>query len=81
MMETIKIFGDHFYFSLVAVAVGLVVLYLVVSSIGVEFSVTNHVLATVGAWLGISAGLAAILTYRTVQTRRRPPIPYTHRQD
>jgi uncharacterized membrane protein len=81
MMETIRIFWDHFYFSLVAVAAGLVVLYSVVSGIGVEFSVTDHVLVSVGAWLGISTGLAAILTYRTVKTRRRPPIPYTHSQD
>ena len=81
MMETIRIFWDHFYFSLVAVAAGLVVLYSVVSSIGVEFSVTDHVLVSVGAWLGISTGLSAILTYRTIKSRRRPPIPYTHRQD
>ena len=79
-MESIRVFLDHFYFSLAAVAVGLIVVHLVLSGLVVDFSVTDHMLVAVGAWLGVSALMAAIMTYRTVRSRRRPPIPYTRRE-
>jgi len=79
-MKSIKIFLDHFYFSLVSVAIGLVVLYLVVSGLGANFSVSDYKLATGCAWLGLSSALAALLTCRTIRSRKRPHIFYTRRQ-
>jgi hypothetical protein len=79
-MDSIKAFLDHFYFSLVAVAAGLVVVYLVLSVLVVDFSVSDHKLAAACVWLGVSALVAAILTYRTVRSRRKPSIPYTRRE-
>ncbi|MBI4966198.1 MAG: hypothetical protein HY913_23165 [Desulfomonile tiedjei] len=79
-MQSIKVFLDHFYFALVCVAIGLVVLHLLLSGISSDFSFIDHKLVTGCAWLGISAILAAILTYRTIRGQRRPDITYTRRQ-
>jgi hypothetical protein len=79
-MEKIKVFLDHLYFSLVSVAVGLALVYLILSGVGADSSFSDHKLAVGCVWLGASAALAALLTYRTVRNRRQPSIPYTHRE-
>jgi hypothetical protein len=79
-MEYLKVFADHFYFSLVVVLVGLIVLYIALVGIGSDFAVSDHIWTALGTWMGASCGLAAVLTYRTIRHRPRDHIMYTRRR-
>ena len=68
-MENLKIFFDHLYFSIICVGVGAIVLYVILYGIGAESAISNHLLATGIACGALCAGLALILTYRTMKNR------------
>ncbi len=79
-MELLKIFLGHLYFSIVCVAVGLIVLYVILRGMGAESAISNHLLAIAITCGLICSGMAVFFTHRTIKSRARQPIVYTRRQ-
>jgi hypothetical protein len=78
-MESMKVFLDHLYFSIVCVAVGVLVLYLMLIGINAESIIYNNLLALGIICCVLCCALAAFLTFRTIKGRIRQPIIYTRR--
>lgn len=79
-MENLKIFFDHLYYWIICVAVGLIVLYVILSGVGEESAISNHLLVT-GIICGVlCTGLALFFTNRTIKSRVQRPIIHTRRQ-
>lgn len=81
MIDIIKTFLGHLYFSLCCTFVVFLVLYGLVSTIDTSFSTATNFLYAAGAFVFVSAGLAGFLTFVTIKNRPKDHIVYTRRQE
>ncbi len=86
-MNNLKVYLDHFYFSLFVVLLGMLVFYMLASTVGSDPAVTTNqgsisytAKIAVGAWILISAVLAGALTVRTIRNRPVDHTVYTKRE-
>ncbi|MGB6063518.1 MAG: hypothetical protein WBG50_01840 [Desulfomonilaceae bacterium] len=79
-MELLKIFFGHLYFSIICVAVGLIIIYVILNGIDAESVMSNHLLAMAITCGLVCFGMAAFFTHRTIKSRAQQPIVYTQRQ-
>lgn len=79
-MENTRIFLDHFFFSLVAVFVAILVFSFAVGGIAPDFSLADHIWPVAAIWVALSGALAGVLTYSS--SKKRPPeqIDFTRRK-
>lgn len=79
-MKNLKTYLDNLYFSLACYAVGIGVLYAVLSALGTGFSLGQHIWSTLAVWIILSALTAAYLTHRTLQKRKEATLIFTRRR-
>ncbi len=91
-MKEVKVFFNHFYFSLVVVLVGMIALYVLWSLYGGAtdmagagaprkgFTVADNIGVVALIWVLISAVVAGALTAQTIRNRPKSEIVFTKRQ-
>ena len=79
-METVRIFFDHLFFSLVSVFVVLLVLSIAAGGLITGFSLTDHPWAAALVWILASLGLAAALTYSSIKNKPSDRAEFTRRR-
>ncbi|MEW6349969.1 MAG: hypothetical protein AB1646_12960 [Thermodesulfobacteriota bacterium] len=91
-MKEVKVFLNHFYFSLIVVLVGMIVLYILWSiyggaiemagsgASGKGFTVGDNLLVVALVWVLLAAVLAGVLTVQTIRNRPKNEIVFTKRQ-
>jgi hypothetical protein len=91
-MQNIKVFFNHFYFSLIAVLGCMIGLYVVLRILDValevvgirlgvrDFSIGSHPWSLTTLWLAATVSWASWLTYKTIKSRPTGDVVYTRRQ-
>ncbi len=91
-VKEVKVFLDHFYFSLIAVLIGMIVLYLLWATVsgamgmagseasGTGFTMGGNIWLLALLWVLISGVAAGVLTALTIRNRPKDQIVYTKRQ-
>ena len=76
-MEHLRVFLDHLYFSIICVGVGLIVLYVILSGIGAESAISNHLLFT-GIICGVSVLRVGLFFHKSDYQEQSSAAHYPH---